>query len=136
MEVVINKCFGGFSLSRAAFLRLRELGNALALAEDDPLSAGYVERVVARDGERWGHDNSRKSAEATVRMFQLGRGEMYLSDIPRDDPHLVQVVREMGDKASGGCARLGIVEIPDGVEWKIEEYDGNEHVAEVHRTWG
>jgi hypothetical protein len=27
------------------------------------------------------------------------------------------------------------VDIPDDVNWYIEEYDGNEHVAERHRTW-
>jgi hypothetical protein len=27
------------------------------------------------------------------------------------------------------------VDIPDDVKWEIEEYDGNEWVAEVHRTW-
>jgi hypothetical protein len=30
---------------------------------------------------------------------------------------------------------LRIVEIPDGVEWHISEYDGIEHIAENHRTW-
>jgi len=32
-------------------------------------------------------------------------------------------------------ADLKIVEIPDGTNYEIDEYDGNEHVAEVHRTW-
>ena len=27
------------------------------------------------------------------------------------------------------------VEIPDDVEWQIEEYDGTEHISEKHRTW-
>jgi len=53
----------------------------------------------------------------------------------RADPKLIQVVEELGDKANGSCAKLEIVEIPDGVDWQIEEYDGNEHVAEKHRTW-
>jgi hypothetical protein len=30
---------------------------------------------------------------------------------------------------------LEIVEIPDDVEYTIEEYDGLEHIAEKHRTW-
>ena len=56
-------------------------------------------------------------------------------DIERDDPILVGVVTALGDKASGRHAKLKIVEIPDDVEYHIEEYDGLEHVAEKHRTW-
>ena len=51
------------------------------------------------------------------------------------DPALVQAVEELGAEASGRCADLAIVEIPDGVAWQIEEYHGYEHVAEKHRTW-
>jgi len=49
---------------------------------------------------------------------------------------LVQVVEELGDIASDGYSELSVVEIPDDVEWYIEEYDGMEHIAEQHRTWG
>lgn len=53
----------------------------------------------------------------------------------RADPILIQVVEELGDEANGKCAKLRIVEIPDGVDYEISEYDGNEHVSEKHRTW-
>ena len=56
-------------------------------------------------------------------------------DVSRDDPYLVKIVRELGSEASGGYADLRIVEVPAGVEWDIAEYDGNEWVAEKHRTW-
>lgn len=56
-------------------------------------------------------------------------------DIERDDPALVQTVRELGDKADGNHAKLKIVDIPAEVDWTIEEYDGTEWIAEVHRTW-
>jgi len=56
-------------------------------------------------------------------------------DISRDDPALVQVVREFGSAAGDSHAELKIVEIPADVDWEIAEYDGNEWVAEVHRTW-
>lgn len=59
----------------------------------------------------------------------------YCKNIPRDDELLVRLVEELGDKANGNCAELKIVEIPDGVEWQIKEYDGMEHIAERHRTW-
>jgi hypothetical protein len=56
-------------------------------------------------------------------------------DVARDDPYLVQVVREMGHRANGEHSSLKIVEVPADVEWHVTEYDGNEWVAENHRTW-
>lgn len=53
----------------------------------------------------------------------------------RATPELVQVVEELGKAASGSCANLVVVEIPDDVEWDIEEYDGWETIEEVHRSW-
>ena len=56
-------------------------------------------------------------------------------DIPRDCPVLIALVEEMGERANSCYSRLAVVEIPDDVEWQIEEYDGTEWVAEKHRTW-
>lgn len=56
-------------------------------------------------------------------------------EIERDDPRLIQVVKEMAEQANGPCSDLKIVEIPADVDWIIEEYDGIEWIAEVHRTW-
>ena len=55
--------------------------------------------------------------------------------LERDDVDLVEIVESMGEKASGYCAELKVVKIPDDVEWTIEEYDGSEWLAERHRTW-
>ena len=54
--------------------------------------------------------------------------------IPRDNEHLVAMVEE-GVNLDGQFSELKIVEVPDDVNWYIEEYDGMEHVAERHRTW-
>ena len=56
-------------------------------------------------------------------------------EIHRNDPILVSIVEELGEDSWGDEARLGVVDIPDDVEWNVEEYDGMEWVAEVHRTW-
>jgi hypothetical protein len=56
-------------------------------------------------------------------------------DINRDDPYLIKLVREMGDRVNGPCANLKIVEIPADVAWLIQDYDGIEWIAEEHRTW-
>ncbi len=56
-------------------------------------------------------------------------------DIDREDEHLIQVVEEMGEEANAACSKLVIIEIPNDINWYIEEYDGTEWVAEIHRTW-
>lgn len=59
----------------------------------------------------------------------------YDRDIARDDPYLIQTIRELGEAANSRFCTLKIVEIPAEVEWEIGEYDGLEWVAEKHRTW-
>ena len=61
--------------------------------------------------------------------------EVFDFEIPRDDLVLVWVVEHLGLKANGDYAELKVVEIPEGVDWFISDYDGIEHVAERHRTW-
>lgn len=61
--------------------------------------------------------------------------KVYELDIARDDPDLIEVIEELGPMAYGDCSELKIVEIPDDVDWVIEEYDGIEWVSEAHRTW-
>jgi len=53
----------------------------------------------------------------------------------RDCPHLVQLVQELGSKANDEISVLKVVEIPNEIEWQIEEYDGMEWVSEIHKTW-
>ena len=62
--------------------------------------------------------------------FWLGR-----LDDHRNDPILVAMVEQDAEGVSGDHAELAIIEIPEGVDWEIEDYDGIEWVAEVHRTW-
>jgi len=75
--------------------------------------------------------------DAALEEYKIRKGitdpNFYYYDIPRDCPILVEMV-EKGD-ADGAFSDLKIVEIPDDVNWYIEEYDGLEHVAERHRTW-
>lgn len=57
-------------------------------------------------------------------------------DLPRSDPRLIECIEKIGVKeASGLYAKLKIVEVPDDVQWIIDDYDGMEVVEEVHRSW-
>lgn len=60
----------------------------------------------------------------------------YINDkIKRDNPKLVECVKKLGQEAADSYSHLKIVEIPFDVDWVIEEYDGNEWIAERHRIW-
>ena len=52
----------------------------------------------------------------------------------RNDPCLVQVVEELGEAANTECSKLEIVEIPDGINWSINNYDGKESVESFYHT--
>lgn len=89
MKIVINRCYGGFGLSKEAY-------ECLGLPWDG-----------------FGYKYSEK----------------------RTDPKLIECVETLGDDSNGSCAELVVIEIPDDVEYTIEEYDGIEWVAEKHRVW-
>lgn len=61
--------------------------------------------------------------------------DFYDRNILRDDTALVQVVEELKEAANGAFAKLKILDIPEDVDWHVEEYDGLEWIAEAHRTW-
>lgn len=48
--------------------------------------------------------------------------------IERDDPVLVQVVEQLGNRANGRCAKLRIEYLPEGTLYRIQEYDGMEWI--------
>lgn len=52
--------------------------------------------------------------------------------VRRTNPKLIEFLETTPSSKHGS---LKVVEIPDDVEWVIEDYDGLECVAEKHRTW-
>jgi len=114
-KIVVNKCYGGFSISHEAVMLYGKLKGLNIITRGDKCFNHYYLDEYDSDDEN----------------------KNYFSeyDIPRDDPHLIQVVETLEEEADGWAADLEIVEIPEGVDWYIDEYDGYEHVAEAHRTW-
>jgi len=53
----------------------------------------------------------------------------------RADPKLVECVEKLGKRANGRFAWLEVVEIPDGIEFDILDYDGWEYAYEKGRLW-
>lgn len=101
MNIVINRCYGGFSVTEEVY---KELGLEWT-------GYGYLKNSYF-DIES---DNYEKF---------------------RAEPRLIDAIKKIGlAESSGSCAELDIVEIPDGVDWYIDEYDGIESIHENHRSW-
>lgn len=77
---------------------------------------------------------SRKAQELYFELTGY-KFDNYSFHINRAEPALIQVVEQLDEEANGEYARLKVVEIPDEVEWEVKEYDGDEWIAELHRTW-
>lgn len=118
-KVVINRCYGGFSISEKAVERFFELKQWNLVKVVDPAYPSFGPHFY-KDVK---HNDNYFSEHGSNGSFS------------RDDPTLIRVVEELGEEACGSCAELSIVEVPDNVDWHVEEYDGREWIAEAHRTW-
>ena len=115
MKIAINKCYGGFRLSPLAEKLILERKGQKALFKD------------SFTGEEVSFEKAQKSG--VLRIYSN------LREINRNDPDLIAVIEEIGQKASTSVSDIQVIEIPDGVEWVIEEYDGIEWISEKHRVW-
>jgi hypothetical protein len=106
MKIVINTRYGGFGLSQEAIDLYAKKSGILLIESDEEYI--FNEKIY----------------------------ENYSPyDLDRTNPFLIETVEELGDEANGWLSELKVVEIPDDVEYTIEEYDGAEWIAEKHRTW-
>lgn len=108
--VVINRCYGGFSLSKEA-----------------------VEEYLKLKGVTYSYVIGKHSWDSHFTV----EGD-YFSDrkIERHDPVLVQVVSRLGGKANGECAKLEVEWVQKGTRYKIDEYDGFESLESEYQVNG
>lgn len=98
MEVVINKCYGGFGISKA-------------LAKELKIKSTYI-------------DND---------TFKI-KSDNY--NAYRTNKKLIAAIKKVGlAKANGEFSDLSIVEIPDDIDFYIDDYDGMESIHEKHKSW-
>jgi hypothetical protein len=140
-KVVINTCHGGFGLSHDAVLAyFDKCGTPVWVVMNDKFGGliPFTYYLVPPEEQMQGSpDNWHDMTLAERQAWNAAYSNTVFTDrdLARDDPYLVQVVEELGDRANGRHAELKVVEIPADVDWDIDEYDGSEWVAEKHRRW-
>ena len=142
MKIVINNCFGGFGLSmKGEKLYAKLKGFELFFYKQTKYKHSHGEdeyvKIVEESSKNFLFMSALKVdlGEKTNKLTYKDGEYFSCSDISRTDKDLIKVVETLGSKANGQCAELQIIEIPDGIEWEIDEYDGNETIDEVHRSW-
>lgn len=107
MEIVLNKCYGGYGLSDEAVRLYLTLKN-IPIVLNIQCSGNYSKYYIVEDNDRFSDYN-----------------------ISRTDPVLIEVVKKLGKRANDNSAELEIVSIPDGCQYLIDDYDGMESI----QTW-
>lgn len=152
MKVILNKCYGGFMLSNKAQFEYYRRKGTPAFAYDRVTDWQTQETTFVRV-----HDANQTvegSSACGLLWFGVDMGERFPSDhgfIPKSvptesvlcmdtdairvDPIAIAIVEEMGEEASGWASELRVVEIPDWMDWVIDDYDGIETLHEDVPTW-
>lgn len=135
-KIVVNKCFGGFGLSpQAEDLYAKKSGFKLYRYHYPNYTGKVLKRVDDPENHVLCYTFKKDYGETVEWSSNQDETYWYSQELKRDDPILVEVVEELGEEANGNFAFLTVTQIPDGVDWQIGEYDGQEWVEEAHRKW-
>ena len=136
MKIVLNGCYGGFSLSYEAMYLYWQAKNKEAyfyadMSTYEGAKKIKFKRVTLSEIPKLKHvfyvycttDDQGEILDHYPENIWRDR------DVDRTDPTLVSVVEIIGSKAaSGRFASLEIHEIPSGTQYRIDEYDGIEEL--------
>lgn len=137
MKIILNGCYGGFSLSyEAMFLYLYAKNQKAYFYKDISV---YDDYTKVHKYERITLQEIRELKTSRFIYCTTEDQGKYLDhfpenivndrDLDRTDPILVSVVETIGsDAASGRFASLYIEEVPNGTQYKIDNYDGIEEL--------
>ena len=137
MKIVLNKCYGGFGLSPIAIKGYLKLKGKDCFFYQKDYKTGMLNRVSVEVATTYDISLTKDYGEQIKEDWKSFDADyFYCNDIERTDLDLIKVVETLGESiSSGSCAKLKVVEIPDDIEYEIDEYDGIESIHETHRSW-
>ena len=135
-KVILNKCFGGFGLSKEAYeLYSKKKGISVFHYTQENLKKEIY--TYATDDNRTFDFYFTKDFGDNVYISDEDFKEYFLNldEKFREDKTLIEVVEELGEKANAFYSNLKIVEIPDDLDYVIDNYDGIETLRQKVKEW-
>ena len=135
-KVILNKCFGGFGLSKEAYeLYAKKKGISVFHYTQENLKKEIY--TYATDDNRTFDFYFTKDFGDNVYISDEDFKEYFLNldEKFREDKTLIEVVEELGKKANAFYSNLKIVEIPDDLDYVIDNYDGIETLHQKVKEW-
>lgn len=138
MKVILNKCFGGFHPSAEAY-RLYAKKKGIKLFPYEVDATDKFQKVswekAINSSSLWLFYFTKDFGSHGHIKHDDWKYDLYLRDESREDPILIEVVEELGKRASSSVSNLVVVEIPNGMDYVIDNYDGVETLHERVRVW-
>lgn len=137
-KVILNKCYGGFDVSDKAYQLYAKKKGLELFRYDSQLnynSNEYKYKKTERAGLAVTYFTKDFGEIAKISAKDYEKYVLYLRNGHREDPTLIEVVEELGEEASGHFGKLVVVEIPDDLDYVIDEYDGIETLHERVQEW-
>ena len=136
-KVILNKCYGGFDVSKEAYmLYAKKKGLTLYLYESEFINKKFIYKKINNDDSIFRHYFTKDMGDnIEINNEDYEKYCLYLRDEHREDPILIEVIEELGEKANGRFGNLKIVEIPDDLDYVIDEYDGIETLHQRVQEW-
>jgi hypothetical protein len=139
MQIVVNRCHGGFGLSHTAIMLYAEkkgikLYSVVEVNSYDFSNRPHKYKLWDGTGEPFfiAYITAPLNEDGT---FPTDSYFSISSEIKRTDTILIEIVRELGDAANTKYSKLEIIDIPEDISYEISDYDGYETVEETHRSW-
>ncbi len=141
-KIAINRDWGGFGLSPTATkLYLKKIGKECFFYRQKGWKHDGNEKhikITLAEAEKetlmlsiYTKDMGKEFKEHTNKYYWY---ERFHND--RGNKLLIEVIEELGtEKASGQYAKIKIVEIPDDLQYEIDDYDGMESIHEEHEVY-
>lgn len=135
-KVILNKCFGGFGVSKEAYeLYAKKKGIDVF---------HYTQKNLKNEIYTYATDDNRSFDFHFTKDFgdnvyisneDFKKYFLNLDENFREDKTLIEVVEELGEKANTFYSNLKIVEIPDDLDYVIDNYDGIETLHQKVQEW-